>query len=61
VLETLPTGDPRKGRFEERLDRAAREDRMTRLFRRWPALNRNELRELRRLWDERVRKAKQRR
>jgi hypothetical protein len=36
----------------------ARDRRLTRLFRRWPALTRAELAELRRLYDERMRLAK---
>jgi hypothetical protein len=49
----------RSARAEERLDPARREARLTSLFRRWPALADEEQRELRRLWDERVRQAKQ--
>jgi hypothetical protein len=39
--------------------RKERDERLTPLFRRWPALSQFELRELRRLYDERIRIAKQ--
>lgn len=38
--------------------RNERDERLTLLFRRWPALSQLELRELRRLYDERIRIAK---
>jgi hypothetical protein len=38
--------------------RKERDDRLTPLFRRWPALSQLELHELRRLYDERIRIAK---
>lgn len=38
--------------------RTERDNRLTPLFRRWPALSQLELRELRRLYDERIRIAK---
>jgi hypothetical protein len=38
--------------------RTSRDDRLTPLFRRWPALSRGELRELRQTWSERVRIAR---
>jgi hypothetical protein len=38
--------------------RAVRDEYLAPLFRRWPALNRGELRELRRLYSERLRIAK---
>jgi hypothetical protein len=38
--------------------RAVRDERLVPLFRRWPALSRTELRELRRLYGERLRIAK---
>jgi hypothetical protein len=38
--------------------RKERDDRLTPLFRRWPALSQLELRELRRLYEERIRIAK---
>jgi hypothetical protein len=45
---------------EERLPATAheREHRMTELFRRWPSLDASELRELRRIWNERIRDTK---
>lgn len=60
---TLLEGDPARPRLEERLDETARqrERRITALFRRWGALSNGEVRELRRLWDERLRRAKARR
>jgi hypothetical protein len=57
LVETVPIADP-SGSSGERLDSAAQEERLTSLFRRWPALRDHELGELRRLWDERVREAK---
>ena len=42
--------------LERRAD--VRDKRLTRLFRRWPALTRAELSELKRLYDERLRLAK---
>jgi hypothetical protein len=58
--ETFPDSDPTAGRTEERLERAAsaRERRLTSLFRRWGHLNAGEVREFRRLWDERIRFAR---
>jgi hypothetical protein len=60
VAETLPESDCSSGRVEGRLPATAheREQRMTELFRRWPALDSNELRELRRIWNERIRDTK---
>jgi hypothetical protein len=57
VVETLPVGDP-SGRSEERLD-SAKEERLTSLFRRWPALTDEEVSELRGLWEERIQIARQ--
>jgi hypothetical protein len=45
-------------RIEARLDE--RERRITALFRRWPGLDNREVTELRRLWDERIRRARHR-
>jgi hypothetical protein len=62
MTETLPANDSDSspGHSEERLGAAGeKERRMTALFRRWPALSNREGRELRRLWDERIRRAKQ--
>lgn len=59
VGKTLPVEDPYAGRAEERLDPPqARERRMARLFRRWPALSEGEHRELRALWRDRIRRAR---
>jgi hypothetical protein len=55
LVKTLPVGD----RSDERPEDASREERLTTLFRRWPALADQELSELRRLWDARVQRAKQ--
>jgi hypothetical protein len=55
LVKTLPVGD----RSEESPEDASREERLTTLFRRWPALADQELSELRRLWDARVQRAKQ--
>jgi hypothetical protein len=63
MTETLPAKDPgiSPGHSEERLGAAGEEERrMTALFRGWPALSSREGRELRRLWNERIRAAKQR-
>jgi hypothetical protein len=54
----VPSRRRRRARLEARLDQ--RERRITALFRRWPALSSSELGELRRLWDERLRRAKHR-
>jgi hypothetical protein len=54
----VPSRLRRRARIEERLDE--REQRITALFRRWPGLDSRESRELRRLWDERIRRAKTR-
>ena len=40
------------------MQRTTRDERLTALFRRWPALAARELRELRRLYDERLRLAR---
>jgi hypothetical protein len=63
VVETLLDDESAEPRLEERLDETARqrERRITALFHRWGALSNSEIRELRRLWDERVRRAKARR
>lgn len=58
LVETLPVAD-RPGRSEQRLADATLEERMTSLFRRWPALTEHEAAELRRLWEARVQQAKQ--
>jgi hypothetical protein len=55
LVKTLPVRD----RSEERLEDASGEERLASLFRRWPALADQELRELRRLWEARVERAKQ--
>jgi hypothetical protein len=39
--------------------KATHEERIASLFRRWPAIDDQEARDLRRLWDERIRQAKQ--
>jgi hypothetical protein len=54
LVKTLPVGD----RSEEHPEDASREERLTTLFRRWPALADQELSELRRLWEARVQRAK---
>jgi hypothetical protein len=59
--EALPVADLDEGRPAERLEPAAQvEERMTRLFRRWPALSDVENSELLRLWRQRVNRAKRR-
>ena len=60
MAETLPESDRSSGRIEERPPATVheREQRMTELFRRWPALDCDELRELRRIWNERIRDTK---
>ena len=64
VKETLPASDSESslGDSGERrvVTEADTERRITVLFRRWPALNNREGGELRRLWDERIRRTKQR-
>lgn len=63
MTETLPDSrsDISPGHSEERLVAAReKERRMTALFRRWPALDSREVRELKRLWNERIRRARQR-
>jgi hypothetical protein len=58
-VETTPTRAFSSRGDEARLDAPAREERrITALFRRWPALDDREARELRRLWDERMHRAK---
>jgi hypothetical protein len=54
----VPSRLRRRARIEARLD--PRERRITALFRRWPALDRGEESELRRLWDDRIRRARHR-
>jgi hypothetical protein len=54
----VPSRLRRRARIEARLDE--REQRITALFRRWPRLENGELTELRRLWDERIRRARHR-
>ena len=58
LVETRPVAD-RPGRSEQRLAEAILEERLTSLFRRWPALTEQETAELRRLWETRVQRAKQ--
>src|SRR5262249_6521168 len=59
--QALPISDSKPGRSVERPDRAEeRERRMTRLFRRWPALSEREHRELRSLWRARIERAQAR-
>ena len=59
--QVLPTSDPSEDRIDERPDPTAeRERRIARPFRRWPALSEFEDRELRRLWRERIARAKAR-
>jgi hypothetical protein len=58
-VETTPARESSNPGGGERLDAPAREEkRITALFRRWPALDDREARELRRLWDERMHRAK---
>jgi hypothetical protein len=54
----VPSRLRRRTRIEARLDE--REQRITALFRRWPGLDNREVTELRRLWDERIRRARHR-
>jgi hypothetical protein len=54
----VPSRLRRRARIEARLDE--REQRITALFRRWPGLDKREVTELRRLWDERIRRARHR-
>jgi hypothetical protein len=56
-----PLPDDLSGLERKRLDeaRAERDDRTTALFRRWPGLTKLEMTELRRLWNERLRLARQ--
>jgi hypothetical protein len=63
VIATLLAAHSSAGGREERHDAADRdpERRITVLFRRWPALSSGEMGELRRLWDERIRRSKRRR
>jgi len=58
LVET-PRVAARPGRSERRPTEAVLEERMTSLFRRWPALTEHEAAELRRLWEARVQQAKQ--
>jgi hypothetical protein len=63
MTETLPANDSDSspGHSEERLVAAEKKERrMTALFRRWPALDNGEVHELKRLWSERIRRAKKR-
>jgi hypothetical protein len=58
-VEKTPARESSSRGGEARHDVPAREEkRITALFRRWPALDDREARELRRLWDERMHRAK---
>jgi hypothetical protein len=59
MIEKLPQN--LSGLTREKLRRAVRtrDERLTPLFRRWPRLNRGEMEELKRLYQERLRVAKQ--
>jgi hypothetical protein len=61
VVETRPVPGRPEDRSAKRVVSDTIEDRLTALFRRWPALSDREAGELRRLWDERVQQTKQRR
>jgi hypothetical protein len=58
VIETLPDDVSAFDRAGLRHASDARDERISALFRRWPALNKVELREIRRLHDERQRLAR---
>jgi hypothetical protein len=58
VIESLPTNLSALDGSQIRDARRDRDERMSLLFRRWPALSKIELRELRRLSDERQRLAR---
>ena len=58
MIENLPQNLSRLGDGELRDARHARDERMSHLFRSWPSLSKVELRELRKLNDERQRLAR---
>ena len=57
-MNELPEDLTAMGHAELSEERAIRDDKLATLFRRWPALNRSELRQLREMYAERLRLAR---